>query len=434
MKLMTEKFELQQVIDRLEKQNSSFIKMIEEARHNIYIKKTKVLSNLEKLKDNEKTLIFFTVGNNVGSEISKADTHYHLKLTRAQISENEQLIKNFNEEELNLKREMNGTEFEENKSKISYYQKEIFEIQTIIDKYVSEQTKYYLEMLHRGFDTRNEGLVWIIKRLIELNANIDYLCFPQFITSSNADYLIKLSHMEIELNQYRLILKGLKMRQHKLNKAQREAFSKVSNISNRNYLTKFKTTKEVKLNLDEVRSHQRKATVHNHSVHKDLSHDSDFSLHVNQQIDVMNPKAREKFLKIESENSIKKKRLMELEYQDFNYQNMFFQEENMLISVAVNSLKRKMLTFANDQGVFEVDVTNDIRLAQYFEVNMKSQEFFKEILRIKNLIQGLEVEILKVKKEKLIRLRTKFEVMNKNQNIIKIIEYDLLFSALFGSG
>ena len=44
-------------------------------------------------------------------------------------------------------------------------------------KDVNERAK----ILKEGLDTRDEGLSWIIIRLIELNVHIDYSLFPDFL-------------------------------------------------------------------------------------------------------------------------------------------------------------------------------------------------------------------------------------------------------------
>eukprot|EP00340_Litonotus_pictus_P008617 CAMPEP_0170532132 /NCGR_PEP_ID=MMETSP0209-20121228/68772_1 /TAXON_ID=665100 ORGANISM="Litonotus pictus, Strain P1" /NCGR_SAMPLE_ID=MMETSP0209 /ASSEMBLY_ACC=CAM_ASM_000301 /LENGTH=166 /DNA_ID=CAMNT_0010827807 /DNA_START=245 /DNA_END=742 /DNA_ORIENTATION=+ len=91
-------------------------------------------------------------------------------------------------------------------------------------------------------------------------------------------------------------------------------------------------------------------------------------------------------LDIRKENEEKVKKIKDLDTMDYGTQNDFFQNENLLINVAIDKIRRKWLTFANEDGVFEIDVTNDLRLASYFEENLKSQEYFKEIVRIKKML------------------------------------------------
>lgn len=143
---------------------------------------------------------------------------------------------------------------------------------------------------------------------------------------------------------------------------------------------------------------------------------------------------QDSFNRINQENLIKKNKIRNFERLDFSYQNEFFKQENLLINVAIDKIKRKMLTFANDDGVFEIDVTNDIRLASYFEESMISQEYFKEILRIRRKIENLEKEITNIKNEQLLILKNKTDIIVKNSNVVKIVEADLIYAAIFGLG
>lgn len=76
-----------------------------------------------------------------------------------------------------------------------------------------DQRKYYLSLLSQGYDVRINGLVWIIKRLIELNTSIEKIMFPKFLDDDQMDYIINLAYSYIELAQLKIILQILKKRQ-----------------------------------------------------------------------------------------------------------------------------------------------------------------------------------------------------------------------------
>ena len=301
--------------------------------------------------------------------------------------------------------------------------------------------KYYSLLLLKGFDVRNEGLSWIIRKLIELKVSLDKHCFPNFISTSNIEFLIKISHKEVELNQYKLILKGLKLRQHRINKIQKEVFNKVLNTADDNitYITKF-NRKSIRVrtqicsdpNLqNSTEKRKRNKTIIKNKI-ADSTIDSKELNKIKEQAKIINKENHDRLKEIEKENSKKQKKLKNIFTSNFSDQNDFFNNENLLISVAVNNLKRKMLTFANNDGVFEIDLTNDMRLAQYFEVNMKSQEYFKEVIRIKQYIEVLEKELNVLKQNKIETFRKKYEIMVRNNNGIKLIELDLVYASLFG--
>ena len=85
---------------------------------------------------------------------------------------------------------------------------------------VIDQKEYYIEILKSGIDVRTEGLVWLVKRLIELNCELDDAMFPKFLDHSQIEYLLKviklinkLSYKLIESSQMKTILKILKKKQ-----------------------------------------------------------------------------------------------------------------------------------------------------------------------------------------------------------------------------
>ena len=82
----------------------------------------------------------------------------------------------------------------------------------------NEQKKYYLDILKKGSDTRNEGLSWVIKRLLELKVNLDKSMFPYFLDNEQIDYLINISKLSFERSQLKLMLNTLKHR-HKKNRS-----------------------------------------------------------------------------------------------------------------------------------------------------------------------------------------------------------------------
>jgi hypothetical protein len=89
-------------------------------------------------------------------------------------------------------------------------------LKDLLQKGISEQITYYSGILKKGTDVRLDGLVWVIRKLMELNAFLDYEQFPKFLDRNHVDYLIKLAKKHIESTQLKLILKNLKDKQKQL--------------------------------------------------------------------------------------------------------------------------------------------------------------------------------------------------------------------------
>lgn len=100
-----------------------------------------------------------------------------------------------------IKKEMENSELNQ----------EIIELNKTVKQNVLIQIDYYKSMLKRGVDIRKEGLVWVIKRLIELNmSNFEYSMFPKYYKKETVDTLIAIAFKEIELAQTKIVYSHLK--------------------------------------------------------------------------------------------------------------------------------------------------------------------------------------------------------------------------------
>ncbi len=178
--------------------------------------------------------------------------------------------------------------------------------------------------------------------------------FPNFINSSNMDFLIKLSHKEVELNQYKLILKGLKLRQHRINKIRKEVFGQVVSTNEKKvtYITKFnkksinfKTQIVSNPDLNKLDKRYKVNNRNKHNKIKDTSQDSNELNKIKGQAEVISPENHERIKEIEMENAKKEKKLKNIFTSNFSEQNEFYNNENLLISVAVNNQKNKNAYF-----------------------------------------------------------------------------------------
>ena len=76
--------------------------------------------------------------------------------------------------------------------KIQKYKKEKNEI-------IEKMMEHYKQLLYEGFDTRKEGLSWIIKEIWKLNKNVPIDFFPTFLDFKSIQFLFELAKKVIEL-------------------------------------------------------------------------------------------------------------------------------------------------------------------------------------------------------------------------------------------
>ena len=90
--------------------------------------------------------------------------------------------------------------------------------------YVIDKLYYhYLNLLHDGKDTRNEGLCWIIREIFSLNKKVMLSYLPEFLDKIGMKYLFNMAHLNIEINDAENEIKSFK-----------EEFKKVAIINNGN--------------------------------------------------------------------------------------------------------------------------------------------------------------------------------------------------------
>ena len=94
--------------------------------------------------------------------------------------------------------------------------KDIKILEEVMKRLKIHQINYYKNLLKNGIDVRNEGLVWIIRNLIELESNIEYDMFPTFIDKECVDYLIKIAKRQIDILRLEVVKKCVQIAQNKL--------------------------------------------------------------------------------------------------------------------------------------------------------------------------------------------------------------------------
>ena len=81
------------------------------------------------------------------------------------------------------------------------------------DELLREYKTYYMDILKKGVDIRRDGLLWVVKNLIELQINLEYHHFPKYLTHEQIDYLKNLAYLILEENELKIIISVLKKEQ-----------------------------------------------------------------------------------------------------------------------------------------------------------------------------------------------------------------------------
>ena len=91
-----------------------------------------------------------------------------------------------------------------------------------IDKYLENNKKqekeiinrlmvFYKELLFKGKNVKNDGLVWIIKTIWYLGENVPLSFMPQFLDLESIDYLFKLAHKQLEIEYFTKKIREMKL-------------------------------------------------------------------------------------------------------------------------------------------------------------------------------------------------------------------------------
>lgn len=89
-----------------------------------------------------------------------------------------------------------------NRQEIKRNEKELEKTEKLLLKCIKSLTNYYLNILSKSIDIREEGLLWVVKRLLRLNYTPKINEFPEYIDENIYSYIITLSKKKNELYDY----------------------------------------------------------------------------------------------------------------------------------------------------------------------------------------------------------------------------------------
>ena len=200
-----------------------------EKLNNIYIHKTQLTKDFNKLFNRRKSILekfqedYEREHNNNNKKKKKeiygkgTKINNFLKSMKAS-QKNEELKNNIkstkeqyieNMKTIDTEREICINDIKRIEQEMNYYKQ-------INDELIKEHRQYYMEILKNGYDSRGEGMIWVVRNLLELQTNLEYHHFPKFLTHEQADYLLKIATISLEEIQFKIILKVLKKKQNEL--------------------------------------------------------------------------------------------------------------------------------------------------------------------------------------------------------------------------
>ena len=269
------------------------------------------------------------------------------------------------------------------KNEISYYKQ-------VNEELIREYRNYYLKILKKGNDHRKEGLVWVVKNLLELQINLEYQHFPKYLTHEHIDYLIELAHLLLEQSELIIIIKVLRKKQ--------TTTYLDENLQAYNMLDKY-----MEEHLRE--KHNRK------SLMGDLMQNNLYGKNMQAIIAEID----KKFEKVYKNNKEIVKNYLEKN------------EEDVKLRIALEHIKKGL--YNSDKFVKE----NQGSILDAFIGNSKNKDFFSFILKIRNRLNQLEViitNLIKKEKDYYIEQIQKYNSATKNFDIN--FYKDVIKKSLFG--
>ena len=120
------------------------------------------------------------------------------------------------------------------------------------EKNLNEQKLYWhlLSILKEGFDTRKDGLAWVIKEIFEMDRKILLGYLPKFLDNQGIDYIFSQAKMKIKSDEL----------DEKIDKLKNELVNDgvLNNIRNNNFLFNSKSYCKTRINMNKNNDNERK--------------------------------------------------------------------------------------------------------------------------------------------------------------------------------
>ena len=264
------------------------------------------------------------------------------------------------------------------------------------EELIREHRNYYMNILKKGTDYRKEGLVWIVKNLLELQINLEYQHFPKYLTHEHIDYLIKLANLLLEQSELVVIIKVLRKKQTTMYIDE--------NMQTYNMLDKY------------MEGHLKDKNIKNNNI---LLGNTQHKIEMNYGKNMANivKEIDQKFYKVYQNN----KEIMK-SYLEKN-------EEEVKLRNAMEHIKKGLYNSDN----FVKD--NQASILDAFMCNTKNKDFFSFILKIKNRLNQLDKiigDLIKNEKDFYLEQIKKINNNSDSKNYDNNFNKDIIKKSLFG--
>ena len=257
---------------------------------------------------------------------------------------------------------------------------EINELRNIEKSTKEKLMKHYLELLYIGKEVRNEGLIWIIKKIWKLGENVPMSFMPTFLDFDSIKFLFNMAKISTELESTKKYINDIKIKLKE----------KVNIISNSN--------------IDKT---------------KNKIFEEDSTKNNNNLIDIKTSKSSFLF----KENNIFRKKLLMNSSSSPDLMKKIFNIENNLSYNKSESYKRKQIkSKVMKLSKIFVKKENNFELEKMPEVN--------EIKRLRKKVILLSNKIEEIKNEEIKRIFNEFIYNNYERNYHTTI--DVVLGALIG--
>ena len=251
---------------------------------------------------------------------------------------------------------------------------------------IEEHKQYYLNILKKGYDTRGEGMIWVVRNLLELQINLEYHHFPKFLTHEEIDFLLKKADMSLEGKQLKIIMTILKKKQGEI--ASKDNINKLNEAS-------------------ELLSKKNRDS-HSDKLYRTVDYTYDLRK-VKAEID-------KKFLKVYAKNSDMFNRL---------YAERGLEEEKLYD--LIQTLRQGLF------GRFKAD-KKEKEIIKIFKGDATRRQIFSLLLYIRKRLDVLQYVTEKITDEMIINFREKEKFSEENKFSIKVsMQNELVKKCLFGT-
>ena len=280
-------------------------------------------------------------------------------------------------------------EKKEKEKEIKLMDEELSYYKQVNEVLIKEHKIYYLNILKNGYDTRAEGLIWVIRNLLELQINLEYHHFPKFLTHEEIDFLLKRADISLESKQLKIIMKILRKKQLELKQKE--------NLNKLNEVNLFIAKKKNNNDSDSEKLYYSNIEYNNTLMKVKAEIDKKFINLYSRNIDMLN--------RINAERGIEEAKIIEL----------------------IKSLREGLF------GRFKTD-KNEKQIFKIFKSNNLTRKIFSLLLYIRK-----RLDVLQYVNEKLIQEQIKIfkekEIHNDeiNNSIRAYMQNELVKKCLFGT-